>query len=79
MLLDGGTEPATAAKSVGVFWKQEREFLRQLRAWRMGELETLAGDLLEADRACKTSGSPDHLIAERLAMTIAARARRLGL
>ena len=35
--------------------------------------------LLEADRVCKQTGSPDRLIAERLAMTIAGRARRLGL
>ena len=78
-MLDGGADHAGAAKSVGVFWKEEREFARQLRAWRFAELEGLAGELLEADRACKTSGSPDHLIAERLAMAVAARARRLGL
>ena len=77
--VDGGGDATGAAKSVGVFWKQEREFLRQLRAWKMPDLEGLTTDLLEADRACKTTGSPDHLIAERLAMTVAARARRLGL
>ena len=77
--VDGGGDATGAAKSVGVFWKQEREFLRQLRAWRLPDLEGLASDLLEADRACKTTGSPDHLIAERLAITVAARARRLGL
>jgi DNA polymerase-3 subunit delta len=79
ILLDGGTDATAAAKSVGVFWKQEREFLRQLRAWRITDLEQLAGELLAADRACKTTGSPDHLIAERAAMSVAARARRLGL
>ena len=77
--VDGGSDATGAAKSVGVFWKQEREFLRQLRAWRLTDLEGLASDLLDADRTCKTTGSPDHLIAERLAMTVAARARRLGL
>ena len=35
--------------------------------------------VLGADKACKTAGAPDHLIAERLALTIAGRARRLGL
>ena len=79
ILVDAGTEPASAAKQCGVFWKQEREFLRQLRGWRMAELEALSGDLLAADRACKTTGSPDHLIAERLALTVAGKARRLGL
>ena len=77
--VDQGSDAAAAAKSVGVFWKQEREFLRQLHAWRLPDLEALAGDFTEADRACKTSGSPDHLIGERLAMAVAARARRLGL
>ncbi|HEY2356104.1 MAG TPA: DNA polymerase III subunit delta, partial [Phenylobacterium sp.] len=35
--------------------------------------------ILNADRLCKTAGSPDHLIAERLALAVAGRARRLGL
>jgi DNA polymerase III subunit delta len=68
-----------AAKSSGIFWKQEREFLRQARAWSLDQLGDLQPDLLHADRACKQTGSPDTLIAERLALTIAGRARRLGL
>jgi DNA polymerase-3 subunit delta len=68
-----------AAKSAGVFWKQEREFLRQARSWNLDELDRVQPEVLSADRACKTAGSPDHLIAERLALTIASRARRLGL
>ena len=68
-----------AAKSAGVFWKQEREFLRQARSWSLAELDRIQPEVLAADRACKTAGSPDHLIAERLALTIASRARRLGL
>ena len=62
-----------------MFWKQEREFARQMRAWTLAELDTLQGEVLEADRACKSSGAPDHLISERLALSIAGRARRLGL
>jgi len=68
-----------AAKASGVFWKQEREFLRQARAWSLEELDRIQPEVLAADRACKTAGSPDHLLAERLALTIASRARRLGL
>lgn len=68
-----------AAKASGVFWKQEREFLRQARTWTLDHLDALQPDVLAADKACKTTGSPDHLIAERLALTIAGRARRLGL
>ena len=68
-----------AAKSAGVFWKNEREFLRQARAWSLDALEALQPSVLDADRACKRAGSPDGLISERLAMSVAARARRLGL
>jgi DNA polymerase-3 subunit delta len=68
-----------AAKAAGVFWKQEREFLRQARSWSLDELDRIQPEVLAADRACKTTGAPDQLIAERLALTIAARAKRLGL
>ena len=68
-----------AAKASGVFWKQEREFLRQARGWSLAELDTVQPEVLSADRACKQTGAPDWLIAERLAMQIASRARRLGL
>jgi DNA polymerase-3 subunit delta len=62
-----------------VFWKNEKEFLRQIRAWTLPLIDDVQAELLAADRACKTSGAPDQLIAERLALTIAGRARRLGL
>nr|UXE45273.1 hypothetical protein Hi04_10k_c4586_00031 [uncultured bacterium] len=74
-----GAELAQAAKSAGVFWKQEREFLRQARAWDLVQLDAVQPELLAADRACKQTGAPDQLIAERLALSIAAKARRLGL
>jgi DNA polymerase-3 subunit delta len=68
-----------AAKAAGVFWKQEREFLRQARSWTLDELDRIQPEILSADRLCKTAGSPDQLIAERLALAVAGRARRLGL
>lgn len=74
-----GIDLTQAAKASGVFWKQEREFLRQARAWTLETLLDIQGEILNADRACKTSGSPDQLISERLALMIAGRARRLGL
>ena len=77
--IKGGADAAQAAKAAGVFWKQEREFIRQLKAWTLAELDRIQPEVLDADRACKTAGSPDALIAERLLMTVAARARRLGL
>ena len=78
-LIHNGAGPQEAAKASGVFWKQEREMLRQARAWSLDDLDRLQPELLAADRACKTTGSPDRLIAERLALNVAGRARRLGL
>ena len=78
-LAGAGASLPEAAKASGIFWKQEREFLRQARAWNLEHLSSLQPEVLAADRACKTTGSPDQLIAERLALSIAGRARRLGL
>ena len=78
-LAKGGAGLQEAAKASGVFWKSEREFLRQARTWTLPELDRLQPEVLAADRACKTTGSSEHLIAERLALQIAGRARRLGL
>jgi len=78
-LAGNGAGLQEAAKASGVFWKDEREFLRQARAWSLEALESVSGDILAADRACKTARAPDDLIAERLALQVAARARRLGL
>jgi DNA polymerase-3 subunit delta len=78
-LAKAGAGMQEAAKASGVFWKGEREFLRQARAWTLALLDDIQTDILNADRACKTAGSPDRLIAERLALAIAGKARRLGL
>ena len=79
VLTRNGAGAQEAAKAAGVFWKQEREFLRQLKSWKLADLDALQPEILEADKACKTTGYPDDLVAERLALTIAGRARRLGL
>jgi DNA polymerase-3 subunit delta len=79
ILTGAGAGAQEAAKACGVFWKQEREFMRQLKSWRAADLDQLQPEVLDADRACKSQGAPDHLIVERLALTIAMRARRLGL
>jgi len=78
-LMAAGAGAQEAAKAAGVFWKSEREFQRQARAWTLAQLDEVQPEVLGADKACKTAGSPDRLIAERLALTIAGRARRLGL
>jgi DNA polymerase-3 subunit delta len=78
-LVRSGAGLQEATKASGVFWKDEREFLRQARAWSLESLDAITADVLAADRACKTARAPDALIAERLALQIAARARRIGL
>jgi len=78
-LAKSGAGLPEAAKASGVFWKNEREFLRQARTWTLEELDRLQPEILAADLACKSAGSPDQLIAERLALTVAGRARRMGL
>ncbi|HEY1415531.1 MAG TPA: DNA polymerase III subunit delta, partial [Caulobacteraceae bacterium] len=74
-----GASLQEAVKGAGVFWKAEREMTRQARAWTLAELDTAQPELLAADQACKQAGAPDELIAERLALSFAGRARRLGL
>lgn len=78
-LANAGAGLQEAAKAARVFWKQEREVLRQARAWNLDEIDRIQPQILAADRQCKTTGFPERLIAERLAMTVASRARRLGL
>lgn len=75
----GGSSPQAAAKAVGVFWKSEREFIRQSTAWTTTELLGPQSDILAADMACRRTGAPDRLLAERLAFAISSHARRLGL
>ncbi|WP_374515811.1 DNA polymerase III subunit delta [Brevundimonas sp.] len=79
VLQASGAGAKEAAKAAGVFWKQEAEMLRQARSWRMEDLDRVLDSVNAADVATKTTGSPDQLIAERLLLEIAARARRLGL
>jgi DNA polymerase-3 subunit delta len=79
VLQGSGAGAKEAAKAAGVFWKQEGEMLRQARAWRLEELDVVQDSVNTADVATKTTGMPEHLIAERLLLEIAARARRLGL
>ena len=78
-LTDNGAGPKEAAKAAGVFWKQEADMLRQVRSWRHEDLTQVLENTLVCEKACKTAGSPDVLLAERLLLEVAGRARRLGL
>ncbi|HEY5290351.1 MAG TPA: DNA polymerase III subunit delta, partial [Caulobacteraceae bacterium] len=74
-----GASVQEAVKGAQVFWKAEREVTRQARVWTLDQLDQVQPDVLAADMACKQTGAPDELIAERLALGVAGRARRLGL
>ncbi|MDC7683032.1 DNA polymerase III subunit delta [Asticcacaulis sp. BYS171W] len=74
-----GIDAKQATRAAGVFWKQEAEFLRQARAWSDFHIDPLSKEMIDTDKACKSTGMPDLLIAERLYMSIAGRAKRLGL
>jgi DNA polymerase-3 subunit delta len=78
-LRGAGANPQAAAKAAGIFWKSEREFIRQSAAWTTAALQGSQAEILSAEAACKRTGAPDRLLAERLAFSIAAQARRLGL
>lgn len=78
-LLGKGMGQKEASKAAGVFWKDEDDMMRQARSWRDDALDSLASDLVAADKSCKTTGMPDLLIAERLYLQIAGKASRVGL
>ena len=79
VLTGNGAGAKEAAKAAGVFWKQEAEMLRQAKSWSFDAIDAVQDSITTADIASKTTGSPDKLIAERLLLEIAARARRMGL
>lgn len=74
-----GMDGKMAAKAAGVFWKDEADLLRQAQAWSYDMLDPVAGDLIDTDKLCKSTGLPDLLIAERLYLQIAGKASRARL
>ncbi len=78
-LMEKGLGSKGATRNAGIFWKDEDDMLRQARAWQFPTLDSLAADLIDADKQCKSTGMPDLLIAERLYLQIAGKAARAGL
>ena len=78
-LAKAGAGLAEAAKASGRVLAQRAGVPAPGPRLEPGPPRQLQPEVLDADRACKQTGSPDGLIAERLALTIAGRARRLGL
>jgi DNA polymerase-3 subunit delta len=60
------------------FYKLQGPFTQQLRAWSAGRLARALDLLMEAELDCKRTGFPDHAVAARAMMRIAAAARAKG-
>ncbi|MEO1041206.1 MAG: DNA polymerase III subunit delta [Pseudomonadota bacterium] len=59
-----------------VFFKEQDETLRQLKAWPLPHLERAAAEIYRAEAACKRTGAPDQSIAERALLRLAAAGQR---
>lgn len=73
-----GQGPQAAVKTMKppVFFKEQDEVLRQLKAWPLPRLEQAANEIYDAEAACKTTGAPDQAIAERALLRLAAAGQR---
>lgn len=76
--IEGGARAADAVKRLRppVFWKAAEGLARQATRWSPARLGWALQKLLEAEAACKRTGAPASLIAERTLMEIAARSGR---
>ncbi|MEM9286606.1 MAG: DNA polymerase III subunit delta [Pseudomonadota bacterium] len=73
-----GEGPQAAVKKMKppVFFKEQDEVLRQLKAWPLARLEQAADEIYKAEAACKRTGAPDQSIAERALLRLAAAGQR---
>ena len=73
----GNNDPKFVAKSLGVFWKREDAFLRQLRLWNNERLLRALDYLTQAELDCKTTGMPSEAATGDALLRIA-RAAQMG-
>lgn len=59
-----------------VFWKQSGEMKRQVDIWSRDSIARAQELLLEAERLCKRTGTPDEAVCGRTLLQIASLARR---
>lgn len=73
-----GATPDQAVKKLQppVFWKQAGEMKRQTQIWSMDYIARAQDLLLEAERLCKRTGTPDEAVCGRTLLQIASLARR---
>ncbi|WP_432768533.1 MAG: DNA polymerase III subunit delta [Sphingopyxis sp.] len=76
--VDAGAHPATvvAAKSSGVFWKEQGAVTAQLHIWDSLRVARLMSRLLDCERALKASGTAGGVLFRKLMTDIAYQAAR---
>ena len=57
-----------------VFFKQKTGFLNQMQRWRPKTLSRARMELIQAEIDCKSTGTPDYALCERVLMRLAAMA-----
>ncbi len=70
------TEQAVRKLQPPVFWKLAGEMNRQVESWSPDSIARAQELVLEAERQCKRTGTPDAAICGRTLMQVAALARR---
>ncbi len=74
----GGLETAMKKLRPPVFWKAQAAFKAQAAAWPPSWLGRALERLLEAERACKTTGARDQAICSEVLLSIAQKAPKSG-
>ena len=76
--VDAGAHPATvvAAKSSGVFWKEQSAVRAQLHIWDSVRIARLVTRLLDCERSLKASGTAGGVLFRKLVTDIAHQAAR---
>ncbi|MEC7490731.1 MAG: DNA polymerase III subunit delta [Pseudomonadota bacterium] len=57
-----------------VFFRQRRDFLKQLTKWRQKSLNRARNELIQAEMECKSGRGPEAAVCERVLMRVAAMA-----
>lgn len=82
MLIDikNGRSPDEIVKDrkFNIFWKEQDNFKKQLSIWKFNNLQNILSHAVKADKLCKTRGSLQIEIVERLLMNIAQTAFTLN-
>jgi DNA polymerase-3 subunit delta len=75
-----GMSPADAAKTVRppVFFQKVAAFNRSLGLWPAAALNGALAAMTEAERGCKRTGWPDHVLCRNAILTLARRSAAMA-